>query len=191
MATISVFVGSTRPNRQGIHVANHLVSQLQARGHTVHLIDPVTYTDLQRVDYKFSQNPKPTEQLRLVHDWLVASDGFLFVTPEYNHSFSGALKNAVDNFWKDEYARKPIGIVTYSGGPFGGVRALAGVRQIIPELGAVAAPLPLAISAVQATFAGGALADQSYVPRIAAFLDEFEWYVRALGAARATPAPSQ
>jgi NAD(P)H-dependent FMN reductase len=53
---------------------------------------------------------------------LKAADGFVIVSAEYNHSIPAALKNILDYF-QSEYLYKPSAIVTYSAGPFGGVRA--------------------------------------------------------------------
>lgn len=67
-----------------------------------------------------------------------AADAFVFVTPEYNHSVPAALKNALD--WVgSEWSGKPVGLVGYSIVPFGGVRAVEHLRQIVAELGLHAA----------------------------------------------------
>ena len=56
------------------------------------------------------------------------ADGFVFVTPEYNHSVSAALKNAIDYLAK-EWANKPAGFVSYGGN--GGSRAVEHLRPIL------------------------------------------------------------
>ena len=75
-------------------------------------------------------------------DWLAfrekiqASQGVLFVTPEYNRSISGVLKNAIDvgsrPYGKSSFLGKPIGIVSNSPGPLGGVNAAMNLKQILP-----------------------------------------------------------
>ena len=63
---------------------------------------------------------------------LEAADGYLVLTPEYNHSFPGSLKNAID--WHfDEWAYKPVAFVAYGAGS-GGIRAVEQLRLIFPEL---------------------------------------------------------
>ena len=61
---------------------------------------------------------------------LDSADGFVVVTAEYNHSVPAALKNLLDHF-QSEYLYKPSAIVTYSAGPFGGVRSLVNMRGIL------------------------------------------------------------
>ena len=75
-------------------------------------------------------------------DWVAfrekiqASQGVLFVTPEYNRSISGVLKNAIDvgsrPYGKSSFLGKPIGIVSNSPGPLGGVNAAMNLKQILP-----------------------------------------------------------
>jgi chromate reductase len=64
------------------------------------------------------------------------SDGVLFVTPEYNRSIPGVLKNAIDvgsrPYGKSSFLGKPIGIVSNSPGPLGGVCAAMNLKQILP-----------------------------------------------------------
>ena len=80
--------------------------------------------------------------------------------------------------------------MTYSAGPFGGVRNLVNLRGILAELGAAASPSTLPVSRVGKSFdeEGNAL-DSTYEDRIGKFLDEYEWYAAALRAARAKGRP--
>jgi len=110
--------------------------------------------------------------------------GFVVVTGEYNHSVPAALKNLLDHF-QSEYHYKPSGIVTYSAGPFGGVRNLVIMRGIVAELGTATIPSAFPIMKVQSAFddEGNAL-DTNYDNFVVRFLDEYEWYANALKAAR-------
>ena len=101
-----------------------------------------------------------------------------------NHSVPAALKNLLDHF-QSEYLYKPSAIVTYSAGPFGGVRALVNLRGILAELGTPSIPSAFPVSQVQKAFDdnGNAL-DDSYDTRVVKFLDEYEWYANALKRAR-------
>lgn len=69
-------------------------------------------------------------------DWAAkvgASDAVLFITPEYNHSYSALIKNAID--WVGpEWKQKPAGIITYSVSPYGGVRAAEHMRNVLAEI---------------------------------------------------------
>ena len=112
------------------------------------------------------------------------TDGFIVVSGEYNHSIPPALKNLLDHFQK-EYHYKPSGIVTYSAGPFAGLRGLANLRAILAELGTPSIPSVFPVSRVQNAFdADGQALDKAWEDRVARFLDEFEWYSRALRAGR-------
>jgi NAD(P)H-dependent FMN reductase len=94
------------------------------------------------------------------------------------------LKNLLDHF-QSEYLYKPSAIVTYSAGPFGGVRALINLRAILAELGTPSIPSAFPVSQVQDAFDDdGNPLDQAYNERIVKFLDEYEWYANALKHAR-------
>ena len=116
-------------------------------------------------------------------------DGFLVVSGEYNHGIPPALKNLLDHFL-EEYFFRPSGIVCYSAGGFGGVRAAMQLRAMLAELGTPSIPSLLPVPRVQDAFDDdGRPRDESYVRRAERFLGELEWYARALKAARASGVP--
>ena len=189
MSIFTVYVGSVRDGRQGRSVADWVASCLQARGHTVHLVDPRDYEDLQVMRRMYKSAEDPSEEFTKLKQMVEESDGYVVCTPEYNHSYSGAIKNALDVFL-EEYFFKCFGIVTYSAGGFGGIRAAEALRVVVAEMGAPATPTSLAISKVQDVFGDdGELLDESYAPRLEKFLDEFEWFVDALADKRAQGTP--
>lgn len=182
---IAVIYGSARSARQGIKAAHFVVRNLEERGHDVTLVDSQDY-DLPLLDrmYKEYESGTAPEDMQAIADILAAADGFIIVSAEYNHSIPAALKNLLDHF-QSEYLYKPSGIVTYSAGPFGGVRALINLRAILAELGTPSIPSAFPISQVQNAFeADGTPLDAAYDKRITKFLDEFEWYANALRQAR-------
>lgn len=182
---IAVIYGSARSARQGINVAHFVVRKLEERGHDVTLVDSQDY-DLPLLDrmYKEYESGTAPEDMQAIADILATAHGFVIVSAEYNHSIPAALKNLLDHF-QSEYLYKPSGIVTYSAGPFGGVRALINLRAILAELGTPSIPSAFPISQVQNAFeADGTPLDAAYDKRIAKFLDEFEWYANALRQAR-------
>ena len=118
--------------------------------------------------------------MQTVSEILAAADGFVIVSGEYNHSVPAALKNLLDHY-QSEYLYKPSAIVTYSAGPFGGVRALVNMRGIMAELGSTAIPSAFPVSSVYKAFDDdGNAIDKAYDERVGKFLDEYEWYARAL-----------
>ena len=186
----AVIYGSVRRERQGIKAARFVVGKLKERGHAVTLVDPLEYElpllDLRYSDFAKGQAPEAMERVSAI---LTSADGFVIVSAEYNNSEPAALKNLLDHF-QSEYPYKPSGIVTYSKGPFAGVRALITLRAILAELGTPAIPSSFPISNVGDAFDddGNALV-AAYDRRIKKFLDEFEWYANALKHARVQKCP--
>ena len=181
----AVLYGSVRSTRQGIRAARFIVGKLEARGHEVAFIDPLQ-KPLPLLDrmYKEFGPGEASETMEAIAGILRDADGFIIVSGEYNHSIPPALKNLLDHFQK-EYHCKPSGIVTYSAGPFAGLRGLANLRAILGELGTPSIPTVFPVSQVQKAFDedGNAL-ESAYDDRVVRFLDEFEWYSKALKAAR-------
>jgi len=187
----AVVYGSVRgERRQGIRAARFIVRNLQERGHDVTLVDPLEY-ELPLLDlmYKEFEEGTAPEAMEFISQVLRKADGFVIVSAEYNHGEPAALKNLLDHF-QSEYLYKPSGIVTYSAGSFGGVRALITLRAILAELGSPSIPSAFPIPRIGSAFDddGNAL-DPAYNERIVKFLDEFEWYANALKQARAEACP--
>lgn len=177
---ISVLYGSNRTDRQGIKGAKFLVNQLQHRGHQVYLIDAKEVNLPFLVKMYKEYNPEDAPQnMQNISDQLKASDGFMIVSGEWNHSIPPALKNLLDHF-QSEYHYKPSAIATYSAGPFGGVRASVHLRAIMGELGMPSIPSMFAISNIGSAFnANGDDDEGTYTRRSVRFLDEFDWYLEA------------
>lgn len=129
---IAVVLGSTRPGRNGKAVADWVVAQAQGRDARYDLLDLADYP-LPHLD-----EPLPPSLGQYRHDhtkqWaarVAAYDGFVFVTPEYNHSTSGVLKNAID-FLNAEWNNKAAALVGY--GSVGGARAVEHLRGVLSEV---------------------------------------------------------
>jgi len=104
-----------------------------------------------------------------------SSDAFVIVSAEYNHGVPPALKNILDYFMK-EFFFKPSAVVTYSIGPFGGVRVMVQWRAILSELGMPSIPSILPIPVIQNVFdEEGNPKDEKYHERTKKFFDEFDW----------------
>ena len=184
--SIAVLYGSMRRNRQGIRAARFVQRQAAERGHDVHLIDAVDY-DLPLLDrmYKEYTTGEAPEALETIAGILREADGFLVVSGEYNHGMPPGLKNLMDHF-QQEWFFRPSGIVCYSQGPFGGVRAAMQLRPYLGELGTPSISSIFAISRVQQAFdSDGAPLDESWPRRFARFFDEFVWWAEAAKAQRA------
>lgn len=178
--TISIIYGSVRSERRGIKVARFLEKKLIERGIKVHFIDPIEYPlpllDKMYRQFKPGEAPETMEKLSNI---LNASDGFLVVTGEYNHSIPAALKNLLDHFQR-EYYFKPSAIASYSKGQFGGVRAAVHLRVIMGELGSPTISSMLPFPSIDDLFDEGlTLKNNRLAASTARFLDELVWYVEA------------
>lgn len=131
---IAVIVGSTRPRRVGDQVAAWVLDHATAHGGAQYELVDLADLQLSRLDESVPaamgayQHDHTREWAALVADF----DGFVFVTPEYNRSIPGSLKNAID-FVYSEWNNKAAGIVSY-GGVVSGARAAEHLRGILAEL---------------------------------------------------------
>ena len=130
---IGIIVGSTRPGRNGLAVAQWVYDIASQR-------EDATYELVDLLDYPLPHldEPMPPIYGQYQHDhtkaWAAAVasfDGYVIVTPEYNHSTSGALKNAIDYLYA-EWNNKAVGFVSY--GSVGGARAVEHLRLVAAEL---------------------------------------------------------
>jgi NAD(P)H-dependent FMN reductase len=188
--SIAVLLGSVRRDRMGIRAAKLVTRELERRGHEVHLVDPVE-VQLPLLDRMYKEYPpgEAPEQMERLAKLYGRMDGFLVVSGEYNHGIPAALKNLLDHFL-EEYFWRPSGIVCYSAGIFGGVRAAMQLRMTLAELGMPSVPSLLPIPRIgQALDPDGLPAEPITERSMNRFLDEFLWYARALGAARAEGTP--
>ncbi|MBD3270137.1 NADPH-dependent FMN reductase [Candidatus Peregrinibacteria bacterium] len=178
---IAIIYGSVRNNRQGIKAARFIEKKLKKKEYKTTLIDPLEIEiPLLHKVYKEYEADNAPENLKKIHQILKEADGFVIVSAEYNHTPPPALINIIDHFLP-EFLYKPSGIVTYSAGPFGGVRSLHTLRSLMAEVGAPSIPTAFPISKVQDAFdeEGNAI-EKAYNERVEKFLKEFDWYLNAL-----------
>src|SRR5205814_7410442 len=127
---IPLILGTARQGRESEHAARFVFDRIKARaGVETEFIDvrtlPMKLDDAgeQMKDPKFSAA-------------IDRCDGLIIVTPEYNHSFPGLLKHALDMCLK-EYIHKAVGICGVSAGPMGGARVIESLLPVMRELGLV------------------------------------------------------
>jgi NAD(P)H-dependent FMN reductase len=130
--TVAVILGSTRPGGRGAAVADWVLERALTRGAKYELVDladhPLPFFDEVNTPSKHQyQHPHTIEWAETIARF----DGFVFVSPEYNHSTSAVLKNALD-YLNLEWNDKAAGIVTY--GVTGGHRAAEALRTVLSEL---------------------------------------------------------
>ena len=187
--SIAVILGSVRRDRMGDRAARLVVQELESRGHDVHLVDPLELQLplLERM-YKEHAAGEAPEKLENLAQLYRSVDGFLVVSAEYNHGIPPALKNLLDHFL-EEYFWRPSGIVCYSAGGFGGVRAAMQLRMTLAELGMPSIPSILPIPRIAETISADGVAADVTVRSMNRFLDEFLWYAGALAEARMDGTP--
>ncbi len=133
MLNIGIILGSTRPNRNGAAVAQWVLDHTKDRSDARYELVDIKDYDLPLLDEPIpaSQGKYSQPHTKKWAEKIASLDAFVFVTPEYNHSTSGALKNAID-FLYAEWTNKAAGFVSY--GSVGGARAVEHLRVIVGEL---------------------------------------------------------
>jgi NAD(P)H-dependent FMN reductase len=133
MLRIAIIIGSTRPGRNGEAVAKWIYEIAQKRGSA-----EFELVDIKDFNLPLLDEPMSPMMGQYTHqhtkDWsakIASFDAYVFVTPEYNHATSGALKNAID-FLYHEWVNKAAGFVGY-GGAYG-IRAVENLRLVMGEL---------------------------------------------------------
>src|SRR3712207_6653608 len=170
---VHVIVGSTREGRKGLTVAAWFFEIAAAR-------DDLTceLVDLRDWELPFLSTPIPPamapptdETTRRWGAKVAEADGYVLVTPEYNHGYPAVLKNALDHVFAP-WNRKPAAFVGY-GGPGGGVRAVEQLRQVVVELEMVPLRQQVTLPHVYRAFAGdGSPIDSRLAAQAAGVLDE-------------------
>ena len=133
MIKIAIIVGSTRPGRKADTVATWVHEHTAGRTDVVYEVVDLKEFDLPLLDEEVPPSLGTYSQPH-TKKWaavVAGYDGFIFVTPEYNHGPSGALKNALDYLYK-EWNNKSAGFVSY--GSAGGARAVEHLRLVMAEL---------------------------------------------------------
>jgi NAD(P)H-dependent FMN reductase len=130
---IAIIIGSTRPGRRGEQVAQWVLDLAKQRSDASFEIVDLADHPLPHLDEPLppSLGQYTNEHTHRWAERIASFDGYVMVTPEYNHSTSGVLKNAIDYLFK-EWNNKAVGFVAY--GAVGGARAIEHLRLIAGEL---------------------------------------------------------
>jgi NAD(P)H-dependent FMN reductase len=130
---IAIILGSTRPGRHGKAVADWVLAKASGRARADYDLIDLADHPLPHMDEPLSPmlGQYAGEHTKAWAATIAPYDGFVFVTPEYNHSTSGVLKNAIDYLYA-EWTNKAAAFVSY--GSVGGARAVEHLRLICSEL---------------------------------------------------------
>ncbi len=176
---IEIISGSPRANSLTVRLATFLKNHLaETTEHEAGLIDLRDW-DVPPLADVFTSADLAPEALRPLARRVFDAQAFIFVTPEYNGSYTPALKNLMDHFPKQ--AHKVFAIATASPGALGGIRAAMQLQQLIFALFGVGAPHMLITPAIDKKFdASGQLTDPSFQNSVDVFVREFLWLAEKL-----------
>ena len=134
MPKLTVVIASTRPGRVGLPVGQWFTARAEAHGGFEVQVADLAELALPLLDEpnhpRLRRYTKP--HTRAWSQLVEGSDAFVFVTPEYNHGYPAALKNAID-YLHEEWRYKPVGFVSY-GAVSGGTRAVQQLKQVVATL---------------------------------------------------------
>ena len=179
MAThpIVVIVGSLRKESFSLKIANALAKLAPSSLK----LEVVTLNDVSFFNQDLEANP-PADWLAL-RDKIQKSEGVIFVTPEYNRAIPGVLKNAIDvasrPYGKSSFLGKPVGIVSNSPGPLGGVSAAKTLQNVLPGIsGPIMGQPEIYLNAVGDAFDDkGELTKESMKPVLQQYIDAYAHFV--------------
>lgn len=176
---IEIISGSPRKNSVTVRVALALEKWLKENtDHEIGLID-IKEFELPMIQQVFSSAEKTPVEWKWLSERMFGADAFILVSPEYNGSYSPAMKNLLDHFPKQHH--KPFGIVTASPGAMGGIRAALQMQLFVNALFGIASPYMLVVGGVDKKFAAdGSLTDESFSNSIHNFVSEFLWLSESL-----------
>jgi len=194
MSKVLVIVGSTRPTRASDVVVPWVLSRAGAHvGFEVELADlrdwPLPIFEEHRGT--IGDISDPTYSDPIVQAWnkkIKQADAFIVVTPEYNHSIPGGLKNAIDSVWLSfGFRNKPVATIGYSAGIGGGIRAIEHLAHVYVETEAVPLRNTVVIPFVATAFDGdGEPVNPATDISLRVLLDDLAWWSTALEHARGT-----
>lgn len=176
-----IAIMSASPRQQSVTYRVALYLQQYFAQHTSHEIDMIDVRDynLPLLQDVWTSVEKTPEEFKPLAEKMFAADAFVMVTPEYNGSYSPAMKLIFDQFPKQ--SRKVFGIVTASPGAMGGMRATQQMQLLVPALFGILSPYMLVIPAVDKKFdEAGNLTDANFQKQVDLFAKEYLWLAEAL-----------
>lgn len=188
---IQVIIGSTREERFGDKPAHWIFQETKKKeGLEAELLD------LRDYPLPFFNDPVSPSKANgqyansAVQNWankIKMGDGYIIVTPEYNHGYPAVLKNALDSIFI-EWAKKPVGFVAYGGA--GGARSVEQLRQVAVELEmapirkAIHIPGQVYLAVKNQTESDKSDPYETLKPQVDAFFEQLIWWTKALKEAR-------
>lgn len=176
---ISVILGSKNLQEETLRAGKFISRKIEEIGHVPSIIDPMEYK-FSFKDQSYMQYKNSPERLEKLANMIKLSDAFIVALTDEDIASPAALKNLLEYF-ENEYAHKPVGILTFSKEDFGGVKSALEFRGILPQLGSSTIPKILSISNICDTVdENGYALVYSYNSKASDFLHELEWYAYAI-----------
>ncbi len=178
---ITIIIGSIRIGRMTPKIAHYISNQLNKRPE----IKEITLLDIAKYEFPIMKERMQylkslPEGMEYFSQQLEETDAIIIASPEYNGSLPGALKNTLDYFYK-EYEKKPIGIITVSGGRFSGVNMSHDLQKLILKLRAFPIPSILMVGEVyKVVDEFGNVLDERFIKSSERFIDDFIWFSQAI-----------
>lgn len=181
---IQVILGSTREGRFGETVAQWFYGLAETRQDiTTEFID---LRDWPLPEFSEPRSPSGGHYAEAARPWaerIAQGDGYVIISPEYNHGYPGRLKNALDHLYR-EWNNKPVAFVSY-GGAAGGARVVEQLRLVAIELQMAPIRESVVIPMARREFGdSGQPANPMFAQRANSLLDQLVWWARALKRAR-------
>jgi NAD(P)H-dependent FMN reductase len=178
---IAIIVGSVRTGRKTPLAANYLRQELLKNDK----ITAVTYLDIAEYNFPVMQERnaylkvKP-EGMEEFSQKLEAADGIVVISPEYNGSIPGALKNTLDYFYP-ELSKKVIGLLTVSAGNLGGINVHHDLQKWVLHMRAYAIPMKYLLTQIHQAFdEAGIPTDEHFIKSTSLFINELTWLTEAI-----------
>jgi NAD(P)H-dependent FMN reductase len=184
---VPVILGSIRDGRRSANAARVLYERLVALGHRSSILDLL---DLELPMFTGSDDEEAHPGVIAFRTALAGSDASVWLSPEYNHAYTGVIKNAID-LVHTELHRKPVAACGLSAGAHGGIRATEALKSVLIEMRALPIRDSVHFGEARTLFnSDGSLARPEVISRVDHMIEELAWHARALRWARATlPVP--
>lgn len=172
---IPIILGTARKERRSENVANYVLEKAKEYGFDSQIVDVR--------EYMLDQTIPPWQNQSEVKTWndiADKADGYIIVTPEYNHGYPGELKILLDQAF-DEYKKKPVSICGVSTGQFGGSRVIEALWNVLIELWMVPTSISVNFGNIKELFdADGNITNKKFDKYVNKMFKETEWYAKTL-----------
>ncbi len=180
MLNLAIVIGSVRIGRQSHKAAYYLEKKFkQNKDVNVKVIDLMKY-EVPILEERYRNLVNPLASVKEAAEILNSSDAIILVSPEYHGGMSGVLKNFLD-YYSKEISGKPIGVVTTSGGKFGGINASHELQRLILAIGSYPMPKKFIVPFISQVFDDEYnILNEEAEKGAELFINEFTWFANTI-----------